>query len=84
MTRSTCIRPCALLLVLTLLAPPVFAAPPGTKEGRSSVLSLLWQTLGQLLPIVSDLGPGMDPAGEPDQETTDLGPEMDPAGSPHD
>ena len=83
MTRSTCIRPCALLLVLTLLAPPVFAVPRGTKEAGSGVLTLLWQALGQLLPIVSDLGPTMDPGGEPDQETTDLGPTMDPAGSPH-
>jgi hypothetical protein len=84
MTRSTRTRPCALLLVLTLLAPPVFAVPREPEGERSGVLTLLWQALGQLLPIVSDLGPGMDPGGEPDQETTDLGPTMDPGGAPHD
>jgi|SRR5215213_6654802 len=90
MTRSECSRSCALLLVLSLLASPVFAAPRGPGEERSGVLAALWQTLGQLLTPFSKLGPEMDPAGTPRPqtppdtgETTDLGPTMDPAGTPH-
>jgi hypothetical protein len=90
MTRSSCFRSCALLLVLSLLASPAFAAPRGPGAERSDVLATLWQALGQLLTPFSKLGPEMDPAGTPrpqapsdNGETTDLGPTMDPAGAPH-
>ena len=84
MNRSACFRPCAFLLVLSLLALPVFAAPQEPGEEGASVLAVLWHALGELLPSLSDLGPGMDPGGAPNQETVDLGPGMDPAGTPHD
>jgi hypothetical protein len=84
MNRSACFRPCALLLVLSLLAPPAFAAPQEPGEGGLGALAVLWHALADLLPSFSDLGPGMDPAGTPNQETADLGPTMDPAGTPHD
>lgn len=87
MFRSSAFRSCALLLVLSLLASPVFAAPRGPAEERSGALAALWQALGELLTPLFKLGPTMDPGGAPKpqappEETTDLGPGMDPAGTP--
>lgn len=86
MNRSACSRPCALLLVLSLLAPPVFAAPQKPGEERSGILAVLWQALGELLPSLSDLGPGMDPAGAPgcaEQHVPAVFLGLDYAGAPH-
>jgi len=72
-------------LILSLIALPAFAGEQVSPAPRAQGLFVsLWQALADLIPGAADLGPGLDPLGGADQETSgserDLGPELDPLG----
>jgi hypothetical protein len=94
MSRSIRIRTLPLLLTLSLLTTPAWAAGSAAaapaSAGIPSFFASLWQGLTDLLfgagPATADpdRGPGWDPWGAPDAATTpaepDRGPDWDPLG----
>jgi len=87
MVRSTLSRALVVLLTLTLLSSPVFAARSTLQDAGEgpSLLSALWTAFLELLPSLEKGGGGMDPWGVPSSGgTTNGGAGMDPWGTPGD
>ena len=82
-------RCASVLLAIALLTPAAWASEERVAAREPGFFAALWYALVELMPAVSDLGPGLDPGGTPTQSGSsggpppgDLGPGMDPGGTP--
>ena len=79
MNRMTWLRTPVLFLLFALWAVPAVAAERPVRT-EQDLIANLWQMLTELVPDLTDLGPGLDPLGETVTSDGDLGPGLDPLG----